>query len=1248
MLSYVLLALQLNLKNAETASCQHEYPSSSLQEKTISASILQMGLQKENIDGASMLAASLGSDDHTMRVNSTSVFQMGLQKENIDAASTLQVSWFSSDHTIRVNSNKALCMNVAGGRLNSGDAIHLYTCTAAPNEQWEFRTSDSTIRLKSKPELCMNAKSGKLRSGDRIQLFTCKAARNEQWEIRSDSTIRLKSKPELCMNAGGGVALRAKIQLYTCTASSNEQFTTDAVNAGIRNGILDSKVSIIGTCAGVQAGAYRCGSTGKYIKWNIAYGRSDFTVVSHFHADRVAGTALTFVFWSGRTMQHVGLDGGRKFFTEGGTFGRVRHLGGTTLDTSRYQTIQLTRRGGILSVSLDGQPVAGMQSLPLSASIDAVGWRPWRNNLKVTDLYDASSMEENEVVTESKANEASAEIKSMEVADLNKREGVLYDLTSKIGDMCTVTPTDAMLAPDTARKKNEICSYIPKLVVGNYEGGEVTGNADKNAPSLVTGGARSAVNMEDMEDVGCKDLPLAKNEVFFIFGILLPTIEWLGFDGGKLCFALLLKKESRWIPDSGTGLLLFAPKIFTSNPIVGNLNYPVPGAGKAIQTVVGMIDYVAVGVSFRGNPAMEVTFSNEFWRCTGECKTVKANLYGAIKVDATKALSKKIRLGDLSVAIEAKCLIDFDPARDGFMSQAGKAGMSLIQKIDQGGGLLDLINPETAVDFLMAILQNDIALGVDGKITIGIPLGDWTNGLLRDLDIVVGAASLMFRKTQHCKTAKRLQSTGQARKTFSEMAGTDVKHVYVRAASEAENDRLCWSECNSNARCEFWVRETGLNKRSCWLKRDPGSQSTRANRRGGYAAPWTATFQEMAGTDVEKVYVETSTEKDNDHACSSQCSANPQCEFWVRDVGSNRRECWLKRNAGRQSDNSIRRGGYVIRDSINWVSVEDCIPETGLWGTLTVGGQANGGIMSDIQSNIIDKMNTGPLKAVVGLLGKGIEMVVNALQSLGLSFQIYFTANCRFESFEGACDGFAFGFMFKASIFEAYFEKTTDGKLAVCFALKKIFDSCGGGLENILMLMKAVGEMVVKVVGAIADAVGKAFEAVGKWVADVGEAFLRAGKIFVNAIGKAFEKGLATVEKWAGEMGEAVVDLAADVEEVVDKMLRELGEWAEGVMVDGVYMLKGFAKDAGLWIENAVEDASDAWSNAMRPATQPAAKAMVNAIGVQNTLDIARAASTGNVNDVSNAVATAVVKEVGVDNALNVMSSVGNVFSGFR
>jgi len=602
--------------------------------------------------------------------------------------------------------------------------------------------------------------------------------------------------------------------------------------------------------------------------------------------------------------------------------------------------------------------------------------------------------------------------KSNQVADLNKREGLLYEFSAKIAGMCTTTPEQLAMSPSMATKKNQICSLMPKLVIGNYGGGEVTGNGGSNRAGK-GGKSGSAANLEDMEDTGCKDLPLAAEEVFFIFGIMLPAFEPLRFDGGHLCFALLMKEAETstdenpvWVPDVGTGLLLFSPKLFTGNPLVRNGGGPI---GEAVHTVASMIHYVALGVSFGGQtPAIEVKFSNDFWRCDGECKTVKAHLYAAIKLDATAWFAERVKLGDLSVAITAKALVDFDPNRDGFMT-------GTIARIRDSDGIKDMVTLENVVQFLMELLRQDVAIGFDGQITIGIPLGDWTSGLLRDIDITVGAASLMIRKATVCTTVKIF---------------------------------------------------------------------------GG-----------------------------------------------------------------------VRHDGYLI-----WHERQECKPVTGIWGTLTTGGHANTNIMSDIQSNIVNKFDTGPMRSLIGVIGKGIEAFVDVLTSIGLTFEVYFKATCHFSGFSlnGMCMPPAFGIKMKATAFEAYMEMEEDGKVVVCFAIKKLFDSCGNGWENLLMMMRAIGELVVKLVKYVAEAIGKAFDAVGRFLCNLASDFLKVGKVVMNAIGEGFEKAAAQVSEWATEAGEAMVEFAGEAAQAIGNAFEDVGDAVVGVAED----IGDAAEDVADWAED--------------------------------------------------------------------------------
>ena len=153
---------------------------------------------------------------------------------------------------------------------------------------------------------------------------------------------------------------------------------------GIVDGKLKSDVQAIGSCTGTQSGVYKCGGTKKYIKWSLDLGNKDFEIKSEFRAEQVAETALTFVLWSGNDQLRIGLDGrGNQLFYEGGSWGNSKQVGNTNLKSGTLQIIVIRRTGNELKIVLDGKE---WDALPIHASVDAVGWRPWRNTIGIKNL----------------------------------------------------------------------------------------------------------------------------------------------------------------------------------------------------------------------------------------------------------------------------------------------------------------------------------------------------------------------------------------------------------------------------------------------------------------------------------------------------------------------------------------------------------------------------------------------------------------------------------------------------------------------------------------------------------------------------------------------------------------------------------------------------------------------------------------------------------------------------------------------
>ena len=157
------------------------------------------------------------------------------------------------------------------------------------------------------------------------------------------------------------------------------------MKCGIVDGNLKSDVQVIGSCTGTQSGIYECGGTKKYIKWSLDLGNEDFLIKSEFRAEKVAETALAFMLWSGNDQFQIGLDGGgNQLFYEGGSWGNsATYVGNTNLKSGTFQIIVISRTGNALKIVLDEKE---WDTLPIHASVDAVGWRPWRNTIGIKNL----------------------------------------------------------------------------------------------------------------------------------------------------------------------------------------------------------------------------------------------------------------------------------------------------------------------------------------------------------------------------------------------------------------------------------------------------------------------------------------------------------------------------------------------------------------------------------------------------------------------------------------------------------------------------------------------------------------------------------------------------------------------------------------------------------------------------------------------------------------------------------------------
>ena len=209
--------------------------------------------------------------------------------------------------------------------------------------------------------------------------------------------------------------------------------------------------------------------------------------------------------------------------------------------------------------------------------------------------------------------------------------------------------------------------------------------------------------------------------------------------------------------------------------------------------------------------------------------------------------------------------------------------------------------------------------------------------------------------------------------------------------------------------------------------------------------------------------------------------------------------------------------------------------EIGLYVSVAAGGFANNNMMADIQRKILDKFQSPPVKAVVGLLGKGIGAVVDILTSVGVNFSFTSRGNAKMEGVNPASD---------LGNHEVFLQHKDD-KMAFCFAIKGIYDSCGNGFENLLLLLQAGARMVVKVGKVIADAAEGTFNAATKEVAELSEASLQHGKVVVEKIGKNFENAAKATRDFFEGQGEVAIEMAGEAKDRLEGGAKATGNVAE-------------------------------------------------------------------------------------------------------
>ena len=78
------------------------------------------------------------------------------------------------------------CIDVAGGGVDNGSSIQIFTCNGTGAQGWAWNSSDGTLRALDK---CMDVTGGATASGTAVQLWECNGTRAQEWRWRQQSRL---------------------------------------------------------------------------------------------------------------------------------------------------------------------------------------------------------------------------------------------------------------------------------------------------------------------------------------------------------------------------------------------------------------------------------------------------------------------------------------------------------------------------------------------------------------------------------------------------------------------------------------------------------------------------------------------------------------------------------------------------------------------------------------------------------------------------------------------------------------------------------------------------------------------------------------------------------------------------------------------------------------------------------------------------------------------------------------------------
>jgi hypothetical protein len=191
-----------------------------------------------------------------------------------DCNGTAAQRWVRDGQTLRVFGNE--CLDVKEAKLQSGQPVQVWACTANNGAQvWSVR-ADGTIRTSN--NLCLDAQSGATGNGTRLQIWDCNGTPAQQWAgpaLDNGGTSVQNLKSGRCMEAAGGLsALGTAVQLWDCNGTAAQRWVRDGQTLRVfGNECLDVKEAKLQSGQPVQVWA--CTANNGAQVWSV---RADGTI----------------------------------------------------------------------------------------------------------------------------------------------------------------------------------------------------------------------------------------------------------------------------------------------------------------------------------------------------------------------------------------------------------------------------------------------------------------------------------------------------------------------------------------------------------------------------------------------------------------------------------------------------------------------------------------------------------------------------------------------------------------------------------------------------------------------------------------------------------------------------------------------------------------------------------------------------------------------------------------------------------